>query len=115
MKGITCCAECAYYRMKTHKCSRGANKEPNLQNGDDVRFFADCHLDDYSPKRQAKWLDTNSELMPTHKPDAYSDSIYFATCSQCRTTYYQCGVKNGWRYCPGCGCIMEGIYTEETE
>lgn len=114
MKGITCCAECAYYRMKTHKCSRGANKEPNLQNGDDVRFFADCPLDDYSPQK-AKWLDTNSELMPTHKPDANHDSVFFATCSKCGITYNQLGVKHGWRYCPGCGYPMEGIYTEEAE
>lgn len=112
MKGITCCAECAYYRMKMHKCSRGAKKEPDLQNGDDVRFFADCPLDDYSPVK-AKWLDTNSELLPTHKPDAHPDSIFHATCSNCRITYNQLGVKYGWRYCPGCGYPMEGIYTEE--
>lgn len=112
MKGITCCAECAYYRMKMHKCSIGAKKEPDLQNGDDVRFFADCPLDDYSPVK-AKWLDTNSELLPTHKPDAHPDSIFHATCSNCRITYNQLGVKYGWRYCPGCGYPMEGIYTEE--
>lgn len=114
MKGITCCAECSYYSMKKHKCSRGAKKEPDLQSGDDVRFFVDCPLDDYSPKK-AKWLDTNSELMPTHKPDADPDSVFFATCSLCGITYNQHGVKHGWRYCPGCGSTMEGIYTEETK
>lgn len=46
MKGITLCADCAYYSMKTHKCRRGAVGEPNLKNGDDVRFFTDCPLTD---------------------------------------------------------------------
>lgn len=31
MKGITLCAECAYYNMKKHKCTRGATDE-----GEDV-------------------------------------------------------------------------------
>lgn len=46
MKGITACAECAYYDMKNHKCTRGCTKDPDISKGDDVRFYVDCHLPD---------------------------------------------------------------------
>lgn len=39
MKGITCCADCAYYNMKKHKCTRATDEgKPTDQ------FYADCPL-----------------------------------------------------------------------
>jgi len=29
MKGIELCAECAYYNMKSHKCTRGCKIDPD--------------------------------------------------------------------------------------
>lgn len=50
MKGITLCAECAYYSMKKHKCTRGATDEGEPT----ARFYADCPLDDVAPVVRCK-------------------------------------------------------------
>lgn len=39
MKGITCCADCAYYNMKKHKCTRATDEGKPTD-----RFYADCPL-----------------------------------------------------------------------
>jgi hypothetical protein len=62
VKGITLCADCAYYDMKKHKCCQGAVGEPNLEKGDDVRFFTDCPLDDCEPVVRCK------DCIYYHKP-----------------------------------------------
>ena len=46
MKGITLCADCAYYDLKKHKCNRGATVDPDISKGHDVRFYVDCPLPD---------------------------------------------------------------------
>lgn len=45
MKGITLCADCAYYSMKKHRCIRGATDDSEPR----ASFFADCPLDDVAP------------------------------------------------------------------
>lgn len=62
MKGITLCADCAYYNMRTHKCKRGATGEPDLSKGDDVRFFTDCPLTDVKPVRHGRWIPIEDDL-----------------------------------------------------
>ena len=42
MKGITCCADCAYYNMKKHKCTRGSTDYPDGRE----HFYRDCPLPD---------------------------------------------------------------------
>lgn len=39
MKGITCCADCAYYNAKKHKCMRATNEGKPTDH-----FYADCPL-----------------------------------------------------------------------
>lgn len=39
MKGITCCADCAYYSMKKHRCTRATDEGKPTD-----RFYADCPL-----------------------------------------------------------------------
>ena len=39
MKGITCCADCAYYNMKKHKCARATDEGKPTDH-----FYADCPL-----------------------------------------------------------------------
>lgn len=51
MKGITAFAECAYYDMKSHKCTRGCTIDPDKTKCEDVRFYADCPLPDVEPVR----------------------------------------------------------------
>lgn len=41
-KIITCCADCAYYNPKKHKCTYGCDVEGNAQD----HFYKDCKLDD---------------------------------------------------------------------
>lgn len=45
MKGITLCADCAYYSMKKHRCIRGATDDSDPR----ASFFVDCPLDDVAP------------------------------------------------------------------
>ena len=40
MKGITLCAECVYYSMKKHRCTRGAHIETDPK----APFYDDCPL-----------------------------------------------------------------------
>lgn len=42
LKGITCCADCAYYSMKKHRCIRGCT-EKGLPCD---HFYSDCPLPD---------------------------------------------------------------------
>lgn len=98
MKGITMCADCAYYNMKTHKCTRGCTGEPDIENGDDVRFFTDCPLPNVKEVRHGRWIDKGE----------------YAVCTEC------CG-RSGTQYdgvepiplmtqfCPHCGADMREV------
>ena len=104
MKGITMCADCAYYNMKTHKCTRGCTGEPDIENGDDVRFFTDCPLPNVAEVRSGRWIECdyktleNGEIESTYKAGL--------CCSECRTGFK----KNRMTYkafCPACGAQMD--------
>lgn len=53
MKGIKCCAECAGYSLKKHKCTYGA-KDPGKATDS---FYADCPLVDAQPLRCGRWVE----------------------------------------------------------
>lgn len=59
MKGITLCADCAYYSMKKHRCIRGATDDSDPR----ARFFADCPLPDVVPVNHGRWIPV-TERMP---------------------------------------------------
>ncbi len=61
MKGITLCADCAYYNMKKHKCTRGCKIDPDVSKGENPSFYVDCPLPDVEPVQ--KWIPC-SERMP---------------------------------------------------
>ena len=61
MKGITLCADCAYYNMKKHKCTRGCKIDPDVSKGENPSFYVDCPLPDVEPLK--KWIPC-SERMP---------------------------------------------------
>lgn len=105
MKGITLCAECAYYSMKKHKCTRGATDEGKPT----ARFYADCPLDDVVPVKHGRWEDRGGLLTPMHRYDEFTnpDSVFYGTCSVCGRTVYQGGILNGFKYCPHCGAKMD--------
>lgn len=64
MKGITLCAECAYYNKKEHRCTRGSSVETDPK----APFYDDCPLQEVIPvmhhleaeerelRRQVAWL-----------------------------------------------------------
>lgn len=91
MKGITLCADCAYYSMKKHKCTRGATDEGEPT----ARFYADCPLDDVSPVVHGDWIDGRPYVNSRWK-----------VCSVCHQTAPE--PHGGYNYCPNCGAKMDG-------
>lgn len=97
MKGITLCADCAYYSMKKHKCTRGATDEGKPT----ARFYADCPLDDVVPVKQGRW--------EMHGDDDDLSCCYF--CSQCGYNMDESEYLDNFshlKYCPHCGAKMDG-------
>ena len=60
MKGITLCADCAYYNMKKHKCTRGFKIDPDVSKGENPSFYVDCPLPDVEPLQ--KWIPCSERL-----------------------------------------------------
>ena len=60
MKGITLCADCAYYNMKKHKCTRGCKIDPDVSKGENPSFYVDCPLPDVEPVQ--KWIPCSERL-----------------------------------------------------
>lgn len=98
MKGITLCAECSCYNMKTHKCNRGAANEPNREKGDDMRFFTDCPLPDVECVQYGRWI------LISDNPDKYNNNVYI--CSNCRATEKH-NINVNVPYCWRCGSKMD--------
>lgn len=84
MKGITCCADCAYYSMKKHKCTRGYKDEGKSTD----HFYKDCPLPDVRPVVRGKWTlnkdgsGTCSVCKRRHK-DVYDDDASDLFCRSC--------------------------------
>lgn len=93
MKGITMCADCAYYNMKTHKCTRGCTGEPDIENGDDVRFFTDCPLPNVAEVRHGRW-------------ENIDPSFAHVYCSECGAAADKHLAKR-YKGCPFCLCVMD--------
>lgn len=109
MKGITMCADCAYYNMKTHKCTRGCTGEPDIENGDDVRFFTDCPLPNVAEVRYGKWIPTEY--------DSYADGAPVWDKWECSL----CGHEHSGEedtltaFCTNCGAYMMEVGKDETD
>ena len=95
MKGITLCADCAYYSMKKHKCTRGATDESDPL----ASFYGDCPLDDVAPVVRGRW---EVHEHPYIKPR--QDGWICTNCS-----FITEDIANGdTNYCPNCGAKMDG-------
>ena len=68
MKGITCCADCAYYNMKKHKCIRATDEGKPTDH-----FYADCPLPDVTPKAQQSRVMELEEI----KAAAFGGGMYW--------------------------------------
>ncbi len=101
MKGIELCADCAYYSMKTHKCGLGCTIEPDLEKGEDVRFFVDCLLPEVQEIRHGHWIKENREVGGCFK--LYQSYIH---CSECGNEHYY-GTGTMPKYCDECGARMD--------
>ena len=66
MKGISLCAECAYYSMKKHKCTRGCTVDPDVSKGDNPSFYLDCPLPEVEEKKQ--WISCKKQMPKTGTP-----------------------------------------------
>lgn len=104
MKGITMCADCAYYNMKTHKCIRGCTGEPDTENGDDVRFFTDCPLPNVAEVRHGRWI--HSDVLDYKDPNGVIH--VHGMCSCCRLIYDFRDMTSRFKFCPNCGSRMDG-------
>lgn len=80
----------------------------------DAQYFSDCPLADVRPMKRGKLVDTNTDLMPMHRYDEFTDpqAVFWAKCSSCNITVNQQGVAGGWRYCSHCGADMRGVDNE---
>lgn len=102
MKGIKCCAECADYSLKKHKCTRGA-KDPGKATDS---FYADCPLDDAEPVRHGQW-----ENPTESKPRMFERTGHTFTerqCSECKRWNISVTGSIMCKYCPNCGAKMDG-------
>lgn len=70
MKGITLCADCAYYNMKKHKCTRGCKIDPDISKGENPSFYVDCPLPDVEPSQ--KWIPCSERL-----PEVYEKVLTY--------------------------------------
>lgn len=91
MKGIKCCAECADYSMKKHKCTRGV-KDPGKATDS---FYADCPLVDAQPLRCGRWILKMLNI-------GGDDKIRMLQCSEC-SRY----ANMKFDFCPNCGARMD--------
>lgn len=97
MKGITVCADCAYYSLRKHRCTRGCKDEGEAQD----HFYRDCPLPDVAQVKHAHWI-----------MYAYDEAI----CSECnydRGTPFETTkeAKEHWdelpMWCESCGAKMD--------
>lgn len=95
MKGISCCADCAYYNMKKHRCTRSATDEGDARS----HFYADCPLPDVVAAKEAQ---------QPEKPIYIEDDETWV-CGSCGATVGETflGVAGEGevrdKYCPECG------------
>lgn len=97
MKGIKCCAECADYSLKKHKCTRGA-KDPGKATDS---FYADCPLDDAEPLRHGRWDEI--QCFSEHGIEMASYE-----CTSCGNDI-ECQRGLVPPYCEFCGAKMDGV------
>lgn len=105
MKGIELCAGCAFYNLKSHKCTRGCKIEPDSKKGEDIHFFVDCPLPDARPEKRCRMI--------PQKPDCrgYTDTFF---CTNCQLHIHLgfIGQRYGGNYCIECGAEVEDGETE---
>lgn len=91
MKGIKCCGECAYYNMKKHKCTGGAEYSGKAEDS----FYTDCPHVEAEPVRHGRWIE-DGEICGI---DKYK-------CSLCGGEVG--GLLDNTKYCCFCGAKMDG-------
>lgn len=99
MKGITCCADCAYYNMKKHRCTRSVDEGKPTDH-----FYADCPLPTVTLEPQ--WISVKDRL-----PDEQEEYLVVEKMPQVKVTIaWYSGNENGWLALDGCfyadGCII---------
>lgn len=91
MKGITVCADCAYYSLRKHKCTRGCTDEGSPQD----QFYKDCPLPDVVERLRGEWKKHYADH------EAFGVRPFFRYCSKCNeATIYP------YNFCPNCGADM---------
>lgn len=108
MKGIKCCAECAGYSLKKHKCTYGA-KNPGKATDS---FYSDCPLDDAEPVRHGRWI----AKLP-YDDESVKDLEFQIVCSRCDEQNASINFNDSGeiigktfyktRFCPNCGAKMD--------
>ena len=53
--------------------------------------------DDVAPVRHGRWMNANSR-----------PKTYWRKCTACGGLAYFCGIGCSYKYCPNCGCRMDG-------
>lgn len=77
MKGITCCADCAYYNIKKHKCTRASDEGKPTDH-----FYADCPLPDVTDNHAGQWISTQIRL-PDDEDETYLGVVVGSASDGC--------------------------------
>lgn len=82
------CAECdSYHGVRCRACWV-----------DDTLDYIDSEpADDVAPVRHGRWMNANSR-----------PKTYWRRCTACGGMAYFCGIGCSYKYCPNCGCLMDG-------
>ena len=78
MKAIVCCADCANYSMKKHKCMIGCKDEGKATD----HFYKDCILPDVPETNVGKWLSVKDRL-PDNEDETYLGVVNGSACDGC--------------------------------
>ena len=82
------CAECdSYHGVRCRACWV-----------DDTLDYIDSEpAADVAPVRHGRWMNANSR-----------PKTYWRRCTACGGMAYFCGIGCSYKYCPNCGCLMDG-------
>ena len=82
------CAECdSYHGVRCRACWV-----------DDTLDYIDSEpAADVTPVRHGRWMNANSR-----------PKTYWRRCTACGGLAYFCGIGCSYKYCPNCGCRMDG-------
>jgi len=95
MKGISCCADCAYYSMKKHRCTRASDEGKPADH-----FYADCPLPTVT--KEQGWISVKDRLPLDKLCEWLSENSINIPCEACQnfSNEYCTAIGDASKPCP---------------